>query len=79
MVICPNYNTCKLVNTDGFLESEEVRGNYIRKYCEGNSQPWEKCNRFMTHETLHFCPDFVFPDSEMTVNEVMDQFDNGMN
>jgi|WetSurMetagenome_2_1015567.scaffolds.fasta_scaffold142682_2 hypothetical protein len=76
---CPNYHSCQLINIEGFLKSQSRREQYMEEYCSGKLENWKNCTRFRTHGALHFCPDFVFPDTGLTLDEIMDRFDNGSN
>lgn len=31
--------------------------------------------RYRAKEEIYFCPDFVMPDSKMTMDEIIDKFD----
>jgi hypothetical protein len=73
---CPNYPNCQLINTKGFVESETPRERYIREYCSDPGEMWKNCTRFRTHSALDFCPDFVLPDSRLSMDEIMDRFDD---
>jgi len=72
---CPNYKECALVNKQIDL-SDDVYMGYINSYCCCNKGLWSECMRFRAKEKLSFCPDFVLPDSIMTIDEVIDRFDN---
>ena len=72
---CPNYDTCTLVNESGFSIRELIKRNYIRKYCQGESNEWVGCKRFIVKNTLQFCPSFVLPDTTLTIEEIIDKFD----
>jgi len=73
---CPNYPTCQLIHVAGFVEPETLRDSYIRDFCSDSIENWHNCKRFQTHRILHFCPDFVFPDTSLSVDEIMERFDN---
>jgi len=73
---CPNYSSCKLVKSNGLELDEKVRQQYLDTYCTTKSADWESCKRYQCRKVLHFCPDFVFPDTDSTVDEIVDQFDN---
>lgn len=73
---CPNYNSCRLVQNFGFPGVEYQRNSYLTAYCEAGQQEWEECKRFIVKNTLHFCPDFVVPDTTLTTDEIIDKFDN---
>ncbi len=71
---CPNYKECALVNKQIDL-SEGVYRVYINSYCCCDKESWSGCMRFRAKEKLNFCPDFVLPDSVMTIDEIIDRFD----
>jgi len=73
---CPNYKNCQLVHLSGFVDSESHRETYIQNYCTGKDARWSDCKRFQIHGILHFCPDFVFPDTRLSLEEIMEKFDN---
>lgn len=72
-ILCPNYKGCVLVGNKSFLD-ETLHSYYLDSYC---CKPgvWTACMRFRAKEQLNFCPDFVLPDTEMTINEIIDRFD----
>jgi hypothetical protein len=73
--ICPNYDVCKLVTTEGFSGNEERRQVYLTDYCHAGETKWAVCKRYMTKKALNFCPDFVLPDTPLTIDEIIDKFD----
>jgi hypothetical protein len=73
---CPNYPTCQLIHIPGFVESETLRESYEKDFCNHGRENWKNCKRLQTHRILHFCPDFVFPDSCLSLDEIIDRFDN---
>jgi len=73
---CPNYSSCKLVKPSGLGLTEKLRQQYLDTYCTTEPACWESCKRFQCREILHFCPDFVLPDTDSNVDEIIDQFDN---
>ncbi len=72
---CPNIDTCNLVNTPGFINDEKKLGNYIQSYCRTDVSKWNTCKRLIVKNELHFCPDFVLPDTTLTIDEIIDKFD----
>jgi hypothetical protein len=76
---CPNYNNCQLIMTEGIVESQIMRQEFMDEFCSGKQENWKNCKRFLTHQSLHFCPDFVVPDTALTLDEIMDRFDSGSN
>lgn len=73
---CPNYPTCQLIHVQGFVEPEILREAYLNDFCNDESGHWKTCKRFQTNNILHFCPDFVFPDTLLSIDEIMDRFDD---
>jgi len=73
---CPNYATCQLIHIPGFVEPENLRETFVQEYCTDSADNWINCKRFKTNNILHFCPDFVLPDTPLSIDEIMDRFDN---
>lgn len=72
---CPNYANCQLVHLNGLVIPESLRKDYIQSYCLHPGENWKQCKRYQTNEILHFCPDFVFPDTPLSTHEIIDRFD----
>lgn len=71
---CPRIHQC-LINR-GLLEIDKERAvKYKLNYCCAG---FERCKRYIIIERLHLCPDFVMPDSSLTIEEVMDRMENEM-
>ena len=75
MNFCPNYKGCQIINVENFVESKEKKEFYIKNFCEAEESEWSKCRRYQTKEILNFCPEFVLPDSKLTVDEILDKFE----
>jgi hypothetical protein len=73
---CPNYDTCRLVKLDDFLQDKNLRLLYLNNYCKAGNIKWSVCKRLITKNVLNFCPDFVLPDTPLTPDEIIDKFDN---
>jgi hypothetical protein len=73
---CPNRSSCQVFTIEGFVESNLVREYYAKTYCDSVEQGWTKCMRFRTKKELNLCPDFVLPDSTITLDEVLDRLEN---
>jgi hypothetical protein len=71
--VCPNIDNCRLVNADDYKITKEARENYLKNYCK--TEIWGNCNRYNIKKEMNFCPDFVLPDSSLSIGEVMDKFD----
>lgn len=72
---CPNYSVCKLVIEPGFTGNESQRKKYIKEYCQADSSIWGYCKRLVVKNTINFCPDFVLPDTMLSIDEIIDKFD----
>lgn len=73
---CPNYKGCQIINIEGFVKDKEKRKLYLKIFCESNEGNWENCKRYITKKILKFCPDFVLPDSALTMEEIMNKIEN---
>jgi hypothetical protein len=73
--LCPNYNGCRLVNTDVVEPDKDKKARYLVVYCEKDEE-WKKCLRFVTRKSLWIAPDFLLPDSEMTEEEIIEKYEN---
>ncbi len=49
---------------------------YIENFCKAEKSKWCTCKRLLTKNALNFCPDFVLPDSTLSIEEIIDKFDN---
>ncbi len=72
---CPNYESCRLVQTRVVVSEENVRTTYISSYCRNSETNWTVCKRFITKAKYDLCPDFVLPDSLLSPEEILDRFD----
>jgi len=73
---CPNLASCKLVIAENVVPDEVLRNSYINVYCKSNNERWQGCKRLIVKNKLNFCPDFVLPDTTLTIDEIIDKFDN---
>lgn len=72
--LCPNYNSCRLVNTDVVVPDPAIKESYISAYCH-KEETWKKCMRYLTKRSLWMCPDFVLPDTDMTEDEIVARYE----
>ena len=72
---CPNIGGCKLVNDPEFPIDEISRERYIESWCHGCTPGYETCRRVIISKTLHFCPDFVLPDTSTPLDEILDRIE----
>ena len=71
---CPNYKGCRLVNSDVVVTDPVERKTWISAYCL-REETWKRCKRYLTKRSLWICPDFVLPDTDMTEEEIIDQYE----
>jgi hypothetical protein len=74
--ICPNMDTCALVNKPGFTGNEALKKKYMKDYCHASESRRNRCKRLIMKNTYHFCPDFVLPDTALTPDEIITKFDD---
>jgi len=72
---CPNFSSCQLINGQIAI-AESNKEKYISLFCIGPLGKWQACKRFSTKEQIGFCPDFVLPDTNLTLEEIIEKFDN---
>lgn len=72
---CPNFKVCRLVTIEGFFGDDTKRKDYIDKWCTTGEKNWSACKRYLTKKELDFCPDFVLPDTVLSIDEIIDKFD----
>ena len=74
---CPNINGCQVLHKEGFVKDEQMKEFYKTVYCCCCSpEGYPQCMRFRTKNTLNFCPDFILPDSDLTLDEIMERLEN---
>ncbi len=73
--ICPNINSCRMVSTSEVVPEGKEKEAYLDTWCKNDQEKWRDCKRFSTKASLGFCPDFVVPDTELSVDEIVDKFD----
>lgn len=73
--ICPNINSCRMVSTIEVVPEGKEKKAYLDTWCRNDLEKWRDCKRFNTKASLGFCPDFVVPDTELSIDEIVDKFD----
>ncbi len=72
---CPNYQNCQLVT--GTIEvPKNQQDSYINLFCTDKLGKWQTCKRFAVKKAIDFCPDFVLPDTELSIEEIIVKFDD---
>jgi hypothetical protein len=72
--ICPNFGGCRLVKTDVVEPDDAKREAYIEAYCL-KEETFTNCKRYITRKSLWICPDFILPDTSLTEDEIVDQYE----
>lgn len=72
---CPNINSCRMVATEVVVPDKKEKENYMQSWCRQAEDKWGNCKRFTTKKALSFCPDFVFPDTVLSIDEIIDKFE----
>ncbi|HSG67811.1 MAG TPA: hypothetical protein VK994_03830 [Bacteroidales bacterium] len=72
---CPNIGTCRLVTTDVVVPDDKNKKMFMDSWCRQPAETWNICKRYITKRELSFCPDFVLPDTELSVEEIIERFD----
>jgi len=73
---CPNKTTCPVHSVEGFVKDPVKKEYYIHTYCDAGEDNWSNCCRYIAKRSLNLCPVFVMPDSELTVDEILDKLEN---
>ena len=73
--ICPNINSCRMIATSVVVPDENVKEQYIDDWCRNYEAVWNKCKRYNTKKKLGFCPDFVMTDTGLSIDEIIDKFE----
>jgi hypothetical protein len=66
---CILCSRCELFKGDISL-SEDVKIMYKYHYCLSDSQRWRECKRFTFDNINGFCPDFVMPNSLLSLDQI---------
>ncbi len=72
---CPNYANCQLVHQEGFLPDKTRQQSFVQTYCLHTEGGWSSCKRYMTKKAWNICPDFVLPDTDLSVDDILDRFE----
>lgn len=72
---CPNYDNCQLVHIEGFLPDKTRQKQYIEDFCLNKENGWLDCKRYQTKKAWNICPDFVMPDTALSVDDILDQYE----
>ncbi|MBK7030087.1 MAG: hypothetical protein IPH45_13145 [Bacteroidales bacterium] len=72
---CPSKKNCQVFTIQGFVPLEK-KVFYAGNFCDAGEPSWKQCKRYNTKLELNLCPDFVLPDSEFTIDEILDRLEN---
>lgn len=78
VAFCPNFSDCRLVNQEHLITDMIKKENYINSYCK-KTGGWELCKRYISKNELGLCPDFLFPDTQLSLDEILDKFEKEIN
>ncbi|MDY0015535.1 MAG: hypothetical protein RBS13_04935 [Bacteroidales bacterium] len=74
---CPNNEGCILIGEQNFL-SREQKDYYMQTFCFSTNRFYTNCKRYQTSLRFHFCPDFVLPDTELSTDEILNKYEEGI-
>lgn len=66
-----------MVATDIVVPNPEKKKALMNSWCREGKEKWSECKRFDTKKTLGFCPDFVVPDTTLSIDQIIDKFEEG--
>ena len=72
---CPFYKQCGIF--DKYLNGASNSGIYKNLFCHRGMEGHENCKRYKVYETLGNCPDSILPNSSYSVQEIIENIDNG--
>jgi len=64
-----------MVATDVVVTDKKKKEEYINTWCRQTEEKWKTCKRYHTKKELGFCPDFVVPDTLLSIDEIIDKFE----
>lgn len=67
--LCPKYEKCPLFNSK-LLERQQSTDTYKALYCKAGKAKYETCMRFKVSMKFGTVPDFVLPNSKMTMEQI---------
>lgn len=72
---CPNHSSCQIIQVEEFVKDAVKKNFYISAYCEAGEYSWIACKRYQTKKILNMSPDFLLPDSTLTIEEILDKLE----
>lgn len=64
-----------MVSTSIVIPDVKKKEEYLELWCRKNEEVWSNCTRFNTKKSLGFCPDFVLPNTPLSLDEIIDKFE----
>ena len=65
-----------MISTREVVPDEKAKEAYMDSWCRNTGGKWKDCKRFICKAELGFCPDFVVPDTAMSIEEIVDKFED---
>ncbi len=74
--ICPKFEGCPIYNEKITLYSQQTLEIYKHNYCMAGEENYTKCKRYIfVQETGKPAPLFVLPNSELSVQEILQKME----
>jgi hypothetical protein len=68
---CPNYEKCPIYN--GVLQGKTLTAKaYVQFFCAADAYP--TCKRYMVKEATGVCPPNILPNSVLSVDEIIAEY-----
>ena len=64
-----------MISTEEVVPDPQAKEEYMDIWCRDAGEKWRDCKRFSTKASLGFCPDFVVPDTTLSIDEIIDKFE----
>jgi len=68
--LCPKVEKCPLFNGT-LLKRAGSEESYKNLFCKSGTEKWLICKRYQTSEKVGKCPDWVLPNSSLSLDEIV--------
>ncbi len=68
--LCPKVAKCPLFNGT-LLKISGADESYKNLYCRAGESKWSTCKRYLTSEKVGKCPDWVLPNSSLSIEQIV--------